>query len=66
MKYLNLMMGVVFLAAAACWALTQTGVVTGDDQRWLLPIPWVLGGGVGLIALGLAAMQRSRAGGDDS
>ncbi len=44
----HLVMGLAFLGIVGVWALVQTDTVTGDDIRWLLPIPWVVAGVVGL------------------
>lgn len=57
----HLVMGVLFLSLAGAWALAAAGVVSGDDLRWLLPLPFVLGGAAGLAALALAAQGRGRA-----
>ena len=53
----HLVMGVVLLALAALWALLTSGVAGSADLRWLLPLPFVLGGAVGLVALGLSARR---------
>ncbi len=47
----HLVMGIALLGLVAIWALIIGDVVEGDDVRWLLPTPWVLGGAAGLIAL---------------
>ena len=39
----HLVMGLAFLGIVGVWGLIQTDIVTGDDIRWLLPIPWVAG-----------------------
>ena len=54
----HLVMGIAFLALAGVWALVQGGAVEDGDIRWLLPLPWVLGGGAGLVALAVAARRR--------
>jgi hypothetical protein len=46
----HLVMGVALLGLVAVWALIVGDVVEGEDVRWLLPAPWVLGGAAGLIA----------------
>lgn len=51
----HLVMGVAFGAIVVAWALIQGNVVTGRDIRWLLPIPWVLAGGAGLVAAALTS-----------
>ena len=54
----HLVMGLVFLAFVGGWALVQSDTVTGDDIHWLLPLPWVIGGGVGLIAAAISGLRR--------
>ena len=54
----HLVMGVVILAGLGCWALVQTDTVTGDDIHWLLPVPWVLAGVVGLVATAVTGSRR--------
>lgn len=54
----HLVMGLVFLAIVGGWALVQSDTVTGTDIRWLLPLPWVIGGGVGLIAVAVSGLRR--------
>lgn len=55
----HLVMGIAFLALAAVWVLMAGDLVESDDVRWLLPLPFVLAGGTGLIALTLSARRRS-------
>ena len=57
----HLVMGLVFLGLLAVWALVEGDLVTGDDVRWLLPIPWVTAGVIGLAAFAL----RRRPGAED-
>ena len=40
------------------WALITGDAVDDDDIRWLMPIPWVSAGIVGLVAMALAARRR--------
>jgi len=54
----HLVMGIAFLTMVGVWALIQTDVVDDDDVRWLLPIPWVLAGLGGLVALALSGSRR--------
>jgi hypothetical protein len=54
----QLAMGLVFLVAVGVWALIQSKTVTGDDIRWLLPLPWVIGGGIGLVVAAIASVRR--------
>lgn len=46
----QLVMAVAFLAMVAIWALLTTDTVSSDDLRWLLPIPFLSAGAVGLVA----------------
>jgi hypothetical protein len=54
----HLVMGIAFLTIVGVWALIQTDVVSGSDVRWLLPVPWVLAGLGGLLALALTGSRR--------
>jgi hypothetical protein len=57
----HLVMGLVFLGIVVVWALVQADLVGGDDVRWLLPVPWVLAGGAGLLATAVSARRRREA-----
>lgn len=46
----HLVMGIAFLGLVAVWALYQGGVATGSELRWLMPLPWIVAGAVGLAA----------------
>lgn len=49
----HLVMGLVFLVFVVVWALIATRTVeihTLEDLRWLLPLPWIVGGSIGLLA----------------
>ncbi len=54
----HLVMGIAFLGLVGVWALIQGDVVGGGDVRWLLPIPWVLAGLAGLVAVGITGSKR--------
>jgi hypothetical protein len=54
----HLVMGIAFLGLALVWSLIANDVVEGDEVRWLLPIPWVLAGGVGLAAAAVTSQRR--------
>jgi hypothetical protein len=54
----HLVMGIAFLGIVGVWGLIQTDTVTGDDIRWLMPIPWVLAGVVGLAATAITGSRR--------
>lgn len=54
----HLVMGIAFVALVGVWALAQSDLVGGDDLRWLLPVPWVLAGLGGLLAIALSGRRR--------
>lgn len=54
----HLVMGVAFVSLCVVWALVVSDVVEGADIRWLLPVPWVLAGGAGLVASVLVGRRR--------
>ena len=55
----HLVMGLAFAGLLGIWALIVGDVVDGDDIRWLLPLPWVFAGAIGLLAVTLATRRRS-------
>jgi hypothetical protein len=59
----HLVMGIAFLGLVAVWALIQGDVVGDGDVRWLLPVPWVLAGLAGLLAIALSSGRRWSASG---
>ena len=54
----HLVMAVAFLGILGIWALVQTDTVTGDDIRWLMPVPWVFAGAVGLVVTAVTGSRR--------
>lgn len=54
----HLVMGLAFAGLLTVWALYVTDTVPQDDLRWLLPVPWLLGGGAGLVAAVLTQRKR--------
>jgi len=54
----HLVMGLAFLCFVGGWGLVQADVVTGDEIRWLLPIPWLVAGAVGLVAVAVTSARR--------
>ena len=54
----HLVMGIAFLAMVGVWALIQADLVDGGDVRWLLPVPWVLAGLGGLLAIAMSGSRR--------
>jgi hypothetical protein len=55
----HLVMGIALLGLVAVWALIVGDVVDGEDVRWLLPVPWVLAGAAGLVALAIGSHRGS-------
>jgi hypothetical protein len=53
----HLVMGMAFLGLVAVWAIVQSDAVADEHIRWLLPLPWVLAGGAGLVASVLAGRR---------
>ena len=54
----HLVMGLALLGILGIWGLVESDTVTGDDIRWLLPIPWVLAGAVGLVVSAVTGSRR--------
>jgi hypothetical protein len=54
----HLVMGLAFAGLLTVWALYVSDTVPQDDLRWLLPVPWLLGGGAGLVAAVLTQRKR--------
>ena len=54
----HLVMGLALLGILGVWALVQSDTVTGDDVHWLLPIPWVVAGAVGLTVTAVTGSRR--------
>ncbi len=57
----HLVVGVALLGALGTWALVVLDLVAGADLRFLLPVPWVLGGLAGLLALIVSDRRALRA-----
>lgn len=55
----HLVMGLAFLGFVGIWAVMTADAVDIDNLRWLLPLPWVLAGAGGLLALALGRRNRS-------
>ena len=51
----HLVMGLAFLGIAAVWLVVRMVDLPADDVRFLLPLPFLFAGGLGLLALVLAA-----------
>lgn len=54
----HLVMGVALVGLVGVWALWQGGAVADRDLRWLMPIPWVAAGLVGLGASAITGTRR--------
>lgn len=57
----HLVMGLAFLGLVGIWAVVQYDVVSTEDVRWLLPLPWVFAGVAGLLAVVLSGRSRPQA-----
>ncbi|NYG60189.1 hypothetical protein BJ980_003112 [Nocardioides daedukensis] len=44
----HLVMGLAFAGLVAIWAVISSDLVENHDIRWLMPVPWVVAGAVGL------------------
>lgn len=50
----HLVMGTAFLGLTVVWLLVVAlDVVDLHDTHWLLPLPWLVAGAVGLVAIAL-------------
>lgn len=54
----HLVMGIAFAGLVAIWALVTGDVVADDNVRWLLPVPWVVAGAVGLAVATTASFRK--------
>lgn len=57
----HFVMGASFIGLVAVWALFTAGIVDSDNLRWLMPLPWVAAGCLGLLALVLRNTRRDDA-----
>lgn len=57
----HLVMGLAFAGLLGIWALIEGDVVAGEDARFVLGVPWVLAGGIGLLAAFLSNRKRDQA-----
>lgn len=46
----HLVMGTAFVGLVIVWALLTSDTVQLEDARWILPLPWLVGGALGLAA----------------
>ncbi|MEZ5095844.1 MAG: hypothetical protein R2731_06835 [Nocardioides sp.] len=56
----HLVMGLAFGGLVGIWAAIEYAAVPTADLRWLLPLPWVLGGLAGLLAVLFSGRGRSQ------
>ncbi len=54
----HLVMGIAFLGLALVWLLHQSDLTDDGTLRWLLPVPWVLAGGAGLVVTAVTSHRR--------
>ncbi|MFC6154356.1 hypothetical protein [Nocardioides yefusunii] len=55
----HLVWGLVLAGLLVVWGLATTEVLPTDDLRWLLPVPWLVAGGAGLVAAVLGSRRRT-------
>jgi hypothetical protein len=54
----HLVMGLAFAGLVAVWAVIQADAVELSEARWLLPLPWLVAGAIGLVATGVVSRRR--------
>lgn len=54
----HLVMGTAFVGLVVVWALVSSDTVELRDAHWLLPLPWLVAGVVGLAATVLRSATR--------
>lgn len=59
----HLVMALIFLGVLAVWGVVQGNALDSADLRWLLPMPLLLAGAAGLIAIALSGRRRTKASG---
>lgn len=55
----HLVMGLAFVGVVVIWLLGAVANVSGDDLQWLVPVPFLLAGGLGVLALLLSGRRRT-------
>jgi len=55
----HLVMGVAFVGLVVVWALLTSDTVQLENARWILPLPWLIGGAAGLAAILLRGRRPS-------
>lgn len=58
----HLVMGTAFLGLFVVWALVVSDTIELVDARWVLPLPWLVAGVVGLAATVLRNVGRRGSG----
>jgi hypothetical protein len=54
----HLVMGTAFLGLFVVWALVEMDAVDLGEDHWLLPLPWLFAGVIGLVATVLRNVGR--------
>ncbi|HVK29581.1 MAG TPA: hypothetical protein VM575_14660 [Nocardioides sp.] len=54
----HLVMGTAFLGLVGAWALLISDTVAIEDHGWVLGLPWLVAGAVGLLATVLRGPRR--------
>jgi len=54
----HLVMGTAFVGLVTVWALISSDTVELVDAHWLLPLPWLIAGVVGIVATVLRNVGR--------
>lgn len=55
----QLVMGLALLGLVTVWALVVSEAVQGTELRWLMPMPWLVAGAVGLLASVVGGRRRA-------
>ena len=54
----HLIIGLLLAAFVVLWALVETDVVDQHGLRWLVPLPFLVAGAIGLTATALGSRRR--------
>lgn len=60
----HLVMGIAFASLVGVWALVVSEAVSPESWHWLLPLPWLIAGVVGLLAWMLRGRRTTEPGYD--
>jgi hypothetical protein len=55
----HLVMGLAFVGLTVVWVLFQRDVVEIPDDGWVLGVPWLVAGAVGLVASAISGTRRA-------